>query len=311
MIAASLLAAIGSGALVGFALGLVGGGGSILATPLLLYVVGVANPHVAIGTGALAVSVNAYANLFLHARKGHVWWRCAIVFAIVGALGAIIGSNLGLLVDGKKLLFLFGLVMVAVGLVMLRPRRDTQGRQRPVDPRMCVITGAAAISAGAASGFFGIGGGFLIVPALIFATGMPTINAVGSSLLAVGAFGLAAALNYARVGLVDWPLAAQFILGGVIGGSLGMLLATRLSTNKTALNRIFAALVLAVASYVIARNLPDLELLRHVRSTRTIVPLAGNNTMQDCAFQTVRDRNPASANAKSRGDKIALIQTGS
>ena len=83
-----ILEAIGSGSLVGFTLGLIGGGGSILATPLLLYVVGVSSPHVAIGTGALAVSVNAYANLLGHARKGHVWWRCAIVFALVGAASA-------------------------------------------------------------------------------------------------------------------------------------------------------------------------------------------------------------------------------
>ncbi|MBB3612811.1 hypothetical protein FHX11_005783 [Rhizobium sp. BK602] len=257
MMAASLLAAVGSGGLVGFSLGLIGGG-SILATPLLLYVVGVANPHVAIGTGALAVSINAYANLVNHARKGHVWWRCAIVFALVGTLGAVLGSSLGLLVDGKSLLFLFGLVMVAVGLLMLRPRRDAQGRQRPVDRRMCIVTAGAAIATGAASGFFGIGGGFLIVPALIFATGMRTISAIGSSLLAVGTFGLATAFNYASAGLVDWPLAAEFILGGVIGGALGMLLATRLSTSTRALNWIFAALVLVVAAYVIVRNAPHL-----------------------------------------------------
>lgn len=254
----SLFAAIGSGGLVGFTLGLIGGGGSILATPLLLYVVGVANPHVAIGTGALAVSVNAYVNFVTHARKGHVRWRCAIVFALVGIVGAMLGSSLGLLIDGKSLLFLFGLAMVAVGLLMLRPRRDQGGRQRPVDLNMCLVTGAAAVTTGVASGFFGIGGGFLIVPALIFATGMPTISAIGSSLLAVGTFGLATALNYAAAGLVDWPLAAQFILGGVIGGGAGMLLATRLSASKTALNRIFAALVLAVAAYMITKNIPHL-----------------------------------------------------
>ena len=255
---ASVLAAIASGGVVGFTLGLIGGGGSILATPLLLYVVGVASPHVAIGTGALAVSVNAYANLANHARKGYVWWRCAIVFALVGAIGTMLGSSLGLLVDGKKLLFLFGLVMVAVGLLMLRPSRGPGGRQGGVDLRMCMITGATAVAVGAASGFFGIGGGFLIVPALIFATGMPTISAIGSSLLAVGTFGLATALTYARVGFVDWMLAAEFILGGVLGGGLGRLVATRLSTSKTALNRIFATLVLAVAAYVILTNAPHL-----------------------------------------------------
>ncbi|MCX7303244.1 MAG: sulfite exporter TauE/SafE family protein [Hyphomicrobiales bacterium] len=256
MTLAEFLPAVGSGSLVGFTLGLVGGGGSILATPLLLYVVGVASPHVAIGTGALAVSVNAYANLASHARKGHVWWRCAAVFAAIGTLGTILGSSLGLVVDGRHLLLLFGLVMVAVGLLMLRPRAAPHGGSRPVDRRMCIVTAALALATGAASGFFGIGGGFLIVPALIFATGMPVINAVGSSLLAVGTFGLATALNYASQGLIDWPVAGEFILGGVAGGFIGMLLATRLATHKTALNRIFATLVLAVAAYVIARNFP-------------------------------------------------------
>lgn len=78
----SVIAAVGSGGIVGFMLGLLGGGGSILATPLLLYVVGVAQPHV--GTGALAVSVNAFANFASHAIKGHVWWRCAAVFSTLG-----------------------------------------------------------------------------------------------------------------------------------------------------------------------------------------------------------------------------------
>ena len=104
----TLVPALASGGLVGFSLGLVGGGGSILATPLLLYVVGVASPHIAIGTSALAVSINAYANLLAHARKGHVRWLCAAVFAAAGTLGALLGSSLGLVVDGTRLLLLFG-----------------------------------------------------------------------------------------------------------------------------------------------------------------------------------------------------------
>jgi uncharacterized membrane protein YfcA len=251
---AAFLPAVGSGGLVGFTLGLLGGGGSILATPLLLYVVGVTSPHVAIGTSALAVSISAYANLVAYARKGHVWWRCALVFALVGTLGALLGSALGLLMDGQRLLLLFGLVMVVVGVLMLRPRRAGTGGVRRVDLRMCLITGAMAVLAGAASGFFGIGGGFLIVPALIFATGMPTIAAIGSSLLSVGTFGLATALNYAAAGQIDWLVALQFIGGGVVGGLAGMQLATRLATRKAALNRIFAALVLVVAAYVIYRS---------------------------------------------------------
>src|SRR5690606_14702597 len=111
----NLAAALASGGLVGFALGLVGGGGSILATPLLLYVVGVSQPHIAIGTSALAVSVNAFANLVGHARSGNVRWRCALVFAGVGTSGALAGSSLGKMIDGERLLFLFGLLMFLVG----------------------------------------------------------------------------------------------------------------------------------------------------------------------------------------------------
>jgi uncharacterized membrane protein YfcA len=251
---AQILTAIGSGSLVGFTLGLVGGGGSILATPLLLYAVGIAQPHIAIGTGALAVSVNAYANLVGHARKGHVQWTCAIVFALIGSVGALVGSTLGKAMDGQRLLFLFGLLMLVVGVLMLRPRKAAGGSARPVDRRMCLATAAVAILAGGASGFFGIGGGFLIVPALILATGMRMIDAVGSSLLAVGTFGLATACNYALSGMIDWAVAIEFIGGGVIGGVVGMLLATRLSTQKNTLSRIFAALIFVVAGYVLYRS---------------------------------------------------------
>ena len=176
----SVLAAVGSGGIVGFMLGLLAGGGSILATPLLLYVVGVAQPHVAIGTGALAVSVNAFVNFASHAFKGHVWWRCAAVFSALGVIGALAGSSLGKAMDGDRLIFLFGILMVIVGVLMLRPRKALTAECRPVDLRMCLSTAAVALAAGAASGFFGIGGGFLIVPGLMLATGMPMINAIGN-----------------------------------------------------------------------------------------------------------------------------------
>ena len=110
------------GSLVGFSLGLIGGGGSILAVPLLIYVVGIRDPHVAIGTSALAVGVNAVVNLLGHWRRGNVKWPCAIVFAASGVMGAAAGSTAGKMVDGGKLLFLFALIMIAVGLAMLRPR---------------------------------------------------------------------------------------------------------------------------------------------------------------------------------------------
>lgn len=246
----SILAAVGSGGIVGFVLGLLGGGGSILATPLLLYVVGATQPHIAIGTGALAVSVNAFANFASHAIKGHVWWRCAAVFSALGVIGAFGGSSLGKAMEGDSLIFLFGVLMAVVGALMLKPKKAVTVECRPVDLRMCLATAAVALAAGAASGFFGVGGGFLIVPGLMLATGMPMINAIGTSLLSVAAFGLATALNYASSGLVDWWLAAEFIGGGVVG----MMLATRLSAYKNILNHLFAALIFVVAAYILYRN---------------------------------------------------------
>ena len=114
---------------------------------------------------------------------------------------------------------------------------------------------AFGLATGALSGFFGIGGGFLIVPALIAATGMPILYAVGSSLLAVTAFGLTTAANYAWSGLVDWSLAGLFIVGGVLGGLLGARSATFLAGRKGALNMVFAALIFAVAVYMLVRSL--------------------------------------------------------
>ena len=111
-----------AGSLVGFTLGLVGGGGSILAVPLMVYLVGVDNPHVAIGTSALAVAANAAANLLNHARRGNVKWPCASVFALVGVVGAFFGSSLGKAFDGQKLLVLFALLMLVVAALMLRGR---------------------------------------------------------------------------------------------------------------------------------------------------------------------------------------------
>ena len=243
----------GSGALVGFVLGLVGGGGSILAVPLLVYLVGVPTPHVAIGTSAFAVAINAASGLVNHARAGTVKWRCAIVFALSGVAGAFVGSTIGKAFDGQKLLFLFALVMIAVGLLMLRRGRKAGdphvrlGRENA--PRLVGF----GVGTGAFSGFFGIGGGFLIVPGLIASTGMPMINAVGSSLVAVTAFGLTTAANYALSGLVDWLLALAFIVGGVIGSFAGARLAARLA-GAGHLTNIFAALIFVVAAYMLWKS---------------------------------------------------------
>lgn len=256
--------AILCGAVVGFTLGLVGGGGSIMATPLLLYVVGL-SPHLAIGTGALAVSANSFVNFGGHARCGNVRWRSAILFALIGMVGAAIGSTLGKTFDGQRLLFLFAMLMIAVGIMMLRrgarPAAPSVAQEERLTATAVTKVAAAALLVGMLSGFFGIGGGFLIVPGLLFSTGMPMILAVGSSLLAVGSFGLTTAVNYGWSGLVDWPVAAEYIAGGIAGGMLGMRLCNRLAPRKAALNKVFAGLVFVVATFMLYRNVGALTSL--------------------------------------------------
>lgn len=243
-----------SGGLVGLSLGLFGGGGSILAVPLMVYVVGVPAPHVAVGTSAFAVAANAASNLVAHARRGNVIWRCALLYSGAGILGAFAGSSLGKALDGEKLLFLFALLMAGVGVLMIRRRGDpgTPGATCNREKAPKVLGYGAAT--GALSGFFGIGGGFLIVPGLVASTGMPILNAIGSSLVAVTAFGLTTALSYAFSGLVDWPLAAVFIGGGILGGLAGTRLAGLLSTRRGALHLAFAGLIVAVAIYMAIRT---------------------------------------------------------
>jgi uncharacterized membrane protein YfcA len=248
------LAAVLSGGAVGFSLGIIGGGGSILAVPLLLYVVGVEDAHIAIGTSALAVSVNAFINLLSHWRAGNVHWPCAILFGSAGALGAAIGSTLGKLVPGENLLFLFAFVMIAAGIAMLRPRASGGEICRQVTGRIAFRLMMVGLAAGTISGFFGIGGGFMIVPGIMFGSGLPILNAIGSSLFAVGTFGLTTAVNYALSGFLDWPIAIEFILGGAIGGVFGMRAAIRLSAKKRALNYVFAGAVFTVAAYMLLRT---------------------------------------------------------
>ncbi|WP_266160040.1 sulfite exporter TauE/SafE family protein [Dyella silvatica] len=246
--------AIICGSAVGFSLALIGGGGSILATPLLLYVVGVRDPHMAIGTSALAVAVNAFANVIPHARMGNVRWKPALVFAAAGVVGALLGSSVGKMVNGQHLLVLFALLMLVVAALMIRGRHEGGGDRYPL-PHMIPRLGGIGLGTGGLAGFFGIGGGFLIVPGLMLASGMPIINAIGTSLFSVGAFGLTTAINYAASGLVSWQVAVEFIGGGMLGGWLGAKGATHLARKRGALNLVFAGVIVLVAIFMLVKSL--------------------------------------------------------
>lgn len=196
----------------------------------------------------------------LDARFGNVKWRCAGLYSLAGIMGAFVGSSIGKMIDGQHLLILFALLMLVVGALMFI-KRGEEG-----DPNaQCSRENAPKVTAfggltGAFSGFFGIGGGFLIVPGLIAATGMPILSAVGSSLVAVTAFGLTTSLNYAYSGLVDWGLAIVFIGGGVVGGLLGAFAARKLAARKGALNTVFALLIFVVAGYMLSKAYEQLAI---------------------------------------------------
>jgi uncharacterized protein len=251
-----VLLLLASGAVVGVTLGLIGGGGSVLAVPLLIYVVGVPSTHVAIGTASVAVALNGASGLLSHARMGSVKWPCALVFATSGVAGALVGTHFGQKFGGTELLGLFGVFMVAVGAYMLLVRptggsedvRLTTATAAQLLPRLISIGGIV----GLLSGFFGIGGGFLIVPGLVLATGMALRNAIATSLFAVTAFGLTTAASYMAAGLVDWKLAGLIILGGIAGSLFGTRINASLAHHKAALSYSFASAIIGVGAYIVA-----------------------------------------------------------
>lgn len=251
-------ATILAGSAVGFILAVVGGGGSILAVPLLVYGAGVTSPHVAIGTSAIAVAISAFASMIAHWRAGNVRWPCAIVFATAGVGGALIGSHFAKQLDGARLLILFGILMIAIGALMLKARAgggDPAIRLTPATaPRLLPLLIGIGLVVGLLAGFFGIGGGFLIVPGLMLATGMPLIYAIGTSLVAVVAFGISTALSYTISGLIDWRLAGLFIAGGLLGGFAGIATGRAIGPQGKILQPAFALVVIAAGGYVCVRG---------------------------------------------------------
>lgn len=245
-----LLTALG-GVLIGLLLTLFGGGGSVLATPWLIYVVGVADVHTAIGTSAAAVAVNAATGLAAQARAGRVKWPCATVFGLSGLAGALAGAQLARQVDGKALLGWFAVAMIAVAVSMLLPKKSAGDPAVYLKPAMVLKLAPVGLVAGLAAGFFGIGGGFLIAPGLMASTGMTLANAGASSLVSVVLFGSATSLSYAAAGQVAWTLFAALVVGGAVGTLIAMPLSRLLEARVQTARALFAAMVIAVALFIL------------------------------------------------------------
>lgn len=254
----SLAAAALSGTVVALLLTVFGGGGSVLATPLLIFFVGMRDPHLAIGTSAAAVAVNAAMGLATQARAGRVKWPCALVFSAAGLAGSLIGAALAKKMDGAQLLSWFAAAMAMIGLSMLRAARSEGDPDVHLGSALVLRLAPAGLITGFAAGFFGIGGGFLIVPGLMAASGMTLAHAAATSLVSVTLFAAATSGSYAASHLVDWPVFAAMVAGGSLGVVIGVPVACRLAQHAATARRVFAMMILATSAYVAYRALTGL-----------------------------------------------------
>ncbi len=241
------------GALIGLTLGMVGGGGSILTVPILVYAIG--QPVQQATTASLAiVGLNALVGMVGHARAHRVNIRTGLAFGLAGIGGAVVGSWLNARVPGRALLVAFAVITLLAAAAMLArraPARDTSADEaaREIAWRKVLASGTVV---GLMTGFFGVGGGFVIVPALVLVLGLSMRTAVGTSLLIIAMNSLWSLLAHLRFGGLDLAVTALFVLGGIVGALSGVRLAGRVPQGR--LTQAFAALVVIVAGYILARS---------------------------------------------------------
>jgi uncharacterized membrane protein YfcA len=238
-------------ALVGVSLGLLGGGGSILAVPLLVYVAQL-DVRVSVAMSLAVVGATALVASLAHARRGRVEWRAAALFGISGMIGASLGARLTPLVAPRVLLLLFALLMLAVGGLMVRGRRAAGG-VIPPGPAAVGPVLAAGLAVGVLTGFLGVGGGFLIVPALTLFAHLPIHVAVGTSLLVIAANSAAGLVSHLGQESVPAGLTLAFTAVAVLGALAGERLASRTSPER--LRRAFGVFVVLVGLALAAANL--------------------------------------------------------
>lgn len=238
--------------LVGLSLGLLGGGGSILAVPILVYVAG-QDPKTAIATSLIVVGATSAAAAIAHARSGRVRWRTGLLFGVAGMVGAYGGGRIGAFVPDTWLLIAFGVMMLATAVAMLRGRRGATPRHDGDVPVTRVLVDGVVV--GAVTGLVGAGGGFLVVPALVLLGGLPMEVAVGTSLVVIAMKSTAGLLGYLESVSIDWTLAAAVTAVAVVGSIVGGRFAGTIRPET--LRRGFAWFVVAMAVFVLGQQLPD------------------------------------------------------
>ncbi|QLQ35452.1 sulfite exporter TauE/SafE family protein [Micromonospora robiginosa] len=248
----TLALTVAGAVLIGVSLGLLGGGGSILAVPLLVYVAGLPAKE-AIATSLLVVGATSAVGVLPHARAHRVRWRTGLVFGLAGMTGAYAGGRLAAFVPAGVLLTGFALMMLATAVAMIRGRRPVEGRPAPRElPTFRVVLDGVVV--GLVTGLVGAGGGFLVVPALALLGGLPMPVAVGTSLVVIAMKSFAGLAGYLSDVHVDWGLAGAVTAAAVVGSLLGGRLAGRVPEDV--LRRAFGWFVVAMGVFVLARQLP-------------------------------------------------------
>lgn len=238
------------GLLIGISLGALGGGGSILAVPALVYAAG-QTPKQATATSLLLVTITALTGMIPHARAGRVRPLPGAVFGLCGVGGSLLGSRLNSSVDSDVLLLAFSAVMLVAAWAMWRRLR----RPTPATPRRALRYTPATIAkiavagsfVGLLTGFFGVGGGFVIVPALVLVLGFSMPDAVGTSLLVIAINSVVATMTRLKPGVIVWSTVVPFVVASLVGVFIGGRLAT--SRDSSSLQRWFVALLVVVAVY--------------------------------------------------------------
>ncbi|GAA0549755.1 sulfite exporter TauE/SafE family protein [Paractinoplanes ferrugineus] len=247
-----MITAIGFGALIGVLLGLLGGGGSILAVPALVY--GADLPvAAAVPTSLLVVGISSATALIPRLRGGLVRWRIAGIVGGTGAAAAFAGAAVNRLLDPRLILIGFAALMVAAGWRMLRGTDDSGGDCAlpggGINWRGCLPKSiAAGLAVGFLTGLFGVGGGFLIIPALVLGLGLSMPAAIATSLVIIVVNSAAGFAAHTGDATIDYRIAAAFTLAAITGSLAAGRLANRLPTQK--LQRAFAWLVFAIAAFV-------------------------------------------------------------
>lgn len=244
------LLAIPFGIAVGILLGLLGGGGSILAVPVLVYVLG-QEVRAATTESLIIVGTTAAIATVAHHRAGHVRWRPALVFAAAAAIGAFAGTALNRLVDPEAILASFALLLLAAAAAVVR-RRDEATLSRSRGGGLVKRALPVGFATGTLTGFYGVGGGFLIVPALAVLLGVGFAEAIGTSLAVIGLTSAAALVAHLASGSIDWPVTTSFTAAAVIGALAGTRASDRVPARQLRFG--FATLLVGVAAFLLARN---------------------------------------------------------